>query len=375
VTASLPGFANAHSHAFHRLLRGRTQAKGDFWSWREAMYEQAGRLEPAGYEALAYQLYREMLAAGYTAVGEFHYVHHAPGGRPYDPPHQMELALARAAGRAGIRLSLLDTCYLQAGPGRALRPAQTRFGDGAAEGWLERWRSLRSALAEAAGDWPAAWPRPVLGAAIHSLRAVAPPALARIAEGLDGAVPLHIHLSEQPRENAECLAAYGLTPTELLDRAGLLTPRLAVVHATHLTARDIGLLGAAQVTVVACPTTEADLGDGIGPFRALADAGCRLAIGSDQHAVVDPFRELAALEWGQRLALGRRGVFGLDELWQAGGPGGYGALGLGDAPPGDRVEVGPVPGAEPRQLLFAATAADVAETYVGGRRVYSRSGQ
>ncbi|MCU1479776.1 MAG: Formiminoglutamate deiminase [Subtercola sp.] len=331
----VPGMANAHSHAFHRVLRGRTHTDGgDFWRWRSRMYAAANALDPDLYRSLAIGVFGEMLAAGYTAVGEFHYVHHRLDGSPYSPPHAMELALAEAAHTVGIRLVLLDTLYLAGGIDSPLRAEQQRFGDGTAERWLDRWHALRAELARYA-------PLVTLGAAVHSVRAVAPDALAVVARELAPDVPLHVHVSEQPRENDECLARYGVTPTRMLADAGLLSPRLSVVHATHLAEAeaeaeaevdadaDATLLGDAGVTVVMCPSTEADLGDGIGPARRLADAGCRIALGSDQNAVIDPFLEMRGLEAGERLASGRRGRFSPAELLAAAGPDGYAALGLG----------------------------------------------
>lgn len=361
----LPGAANAHSHAFHRVLRGRTHGGGgDFWRWRRRMYAAAARLDPGNYRALARAVFAEMIAAGYTSVAEFHYVHHRPDGTPYLPAHAMELALAEAAADTGIRLTLLDTCYLAGGVGTPLSADQRRFGDGTAAAWLHRWHALREALP----------PEVVVGAAVHSVRAVAPADIAAILAGLPADVPLHVHLSEQPQENSDCLAAYGLTPTGVLAEAGALTPRLSVVHATHLTDDDIRLLGDGGVTVVMCPTTEADLGDGIGPARRLGDAGVRIALGSDQNAVVDPFLEVRGLEAGERLASGRRGRFSPRELVAAMTVHGHDALGrTGGIRVGahcDLVEIddGSVRtiGADPDQLVLTATASDVHHVIVGG---------
>jgi formiminoglutamate deiminase len=366
----LPGMANAHSHAFHRALRGRTHADGgDFWQWREAMYRLAGRLDPGRYHALARAVFAEMLVSGWTAVGEFHYVHHRPDGSRHPAPHAMELALADAAREVGIRLVLLDTAYLAGGIGRPLAPGQRAFGDGSAAGWLERWRSLNALL----GADPDA--RVSLGAAIHSVRAVPPAAMREVLAGLPRAVPLHIHVSEQPQENEDCLAEYGATPTGVLAGLGALTPRLSVVHATHLTDDDVTLIGASGATVVMCPTTEADLGDGIGPARRLADAGARIALGSDQNAVVDPLLEMRGLEAGERLASGERGRFDPAALLAAATSNGYASLGLGDnrLRPGDLCDLVEVStesvrtvGSAPTQLPLTATASDVRRVIVHG---------
>ncbi|MBC7442766.1 MAG: amidohydrolase family protein [Ramlibacter sp.] len=393
----LPGLANAHSHAFHRTLRGRTHADGgDFWKWREAMYELAGRLDPDRYYLLARAVFAEMLVSGFTAVGEFHYLHHRPDGSRHPREHAMERALAAAARSVGIRLVLLDTVYLAGGIGAPLAPEQLAFGDGSAAGWLARWHSLRAALArDAAGDTGTnadagtaaggdtdahtdAGARVSLGAAIHSVRAVTPDAMREVLRGLPAGVPLHIHVSEQPRENADCLAAYGRTPTGVLAGLGALESRLSLVHATHLTDEDVALIGASGATVVICPTTEADLGDGIGPALRLQQAGARIAIGSDQNAVIDPLLELRGLEAGERLASGRRGRFSPAELLAAGGRNGYASLGLGDnrLRPGefcDLVEVATdsirTAGSLPGQLPLTATGADVRRVIVGGRVV------
>ncbi|MFT4229474.1 MAG: formimidoylglutamate deiminase [Microbacterium sp.] len=366
LDVAAPGFANGHSHAFHRALRGRTHQSGSFWTWRELMYRAARRLTPDLYRDLAIAVFSEMTAAGWTSVGEFHYVHHQADGSPY-PGHAMELALADAAAAAGIRLVLLDTCYLAGGIGRPLSAEQTRFGDQDATAWLDRWHRLRDALTGRS-------PLVTLGAALHSVRAVPREALGRIAHELPSSVPLHIHLSEQPAENEDCVVAHGLTPTGLLAAEGVLSPRLSVVHATHLTGDDIRLLGDADVTAVFCPTTEADLGDGIGPATELMDAGVTLAVGSDQNAVIDPLLELRGLEAGERLRSLRRGRIAPARLWDIGSSGGHRALGLAPAAmpggPLDLVELDTctvrTAGGELGQLPLTATAADVRRTLVGG---------
>jgi formiminoglutamate deiminase len=368
----LPGFANAHSHAFHRALRGRTHAGGGtFWTWREAMYSLASRLDPDNYLALARAVYAEMVLAGITTVGEFHYVHHAPGGRTYDDPNAMGHALQQAANDAGIRLTLLDTCYLEGGLDASghlpLDELQLRFSDKTVEAWASRVGDIDSR------------PGTLAGAAIHSVRAVASDDLARVAVASAGR-PLHVHLSEQPAENRATLAYYGRTPTALLDENGALAPRTTVVHATHLTERDVRVLGDAQVTACFCPTTEQDLADGIGPARELADAGVRLSLGSDQNAVVDLIGEARALESGERLASLQRGRFRPDELLIAATA--HGSLGWTDAgsiAPGLRADLVCVrtdtvrtAGADPAQILLAATAADIDSVWVDGAPVVSR---
>jgi formiminoglutamate deiminase len=368
---ALPGFANAHSHAFHRALRGRTHtATGTFWTWRKAMYSLAARLDPDNYLALARAVYAEMALAGITAVGEFHYLHHAPGGQPYSDPNAMGHALQQAAADAGIRLTLLDTCYLEGGLDASghlpLDELQLRFSDKTVEAWASRVAAIH------------ARPGTVTGAAVHSVRAVAPGDLTRAVAASTGR-PLHAHLSEQPAENRAAQAYYGRTPTALLSESGALTPRTTVVHATHLSDRDIRILGDAKVTACFCPTTEQDLADGIGPARTLADAGARLSLGSDQNAVVDLIGEARALESGERLASLRRGRFRPDELLAAATA--HSSLGWPDAgviAPGLRADLVCVrtdtvrtAGADPAQILLAATAADIDSVWVDGTPVVS----
>jgi formiminoglutamate deiminase len=367
-----PGFANAHSHAFHRALRGRTHGgRGDFWSWRREMYALACRLDPDSYLELARAVFAEMVLAGYTVVGEFHYLHHAPDGGPYDEPNAMGLALTRAAHEAGIRLTLLDTLYLSGGLTESgylpLDEVQRRFADASVEAWAARVDDL-------AGD-----ERLRVGAAVHSVRAVPRADLAAVAGATDGRSPLHVHLSEQPAENLACEAHHGCSPTALLESEGLLRPTTTAVHATHLTDDDIRTLGVAGVTAAFCPTTERDLADGIGPARALADAGARLAIGSDQHAVIDPFEEVRGLEMNERLAHLERGRFTASELVAAATVNGYRSLGW---PDGGRLAPGHVAdlvsvrldsprtaGTAPDRMVYSATAADVTDVVVAGERV------
>jgi formiminoglutamate deiminase len=370
---TIPGLANGHSHAFHRALRGRThRVGGDFWSWRELMYQVAGALDPDDYLELATAAYAEMALAGITAVGEFHYLHHDPAGRPYADPNRMGEALVEAAGRAGVRLTLIDTCYLRAGlDGRPLEGPQVRFGDGDAGAWAER----AGAVAERPGLRVAA--------GIHSVRAVDEAAMATVAAwASDRRAPLHLHLSEQRAENEACLAATGRTPAALASSAGVLGPRTTAVHATHLTGDDVALLGATGTAVCLCPTTERDLADGIGPALALADAGSPLCLGSDSHAVVDLFEEARAVELDERLASGRRGNHRPADLLAAATGAGMAALGwdAGRLAPGrlaDLVTVGlgsvRLAGTRPADavdhLVFAATAADVTSVVASGRQI------
>ncbi|WNM42905.1 formimidoylglutamate deiminase [Micromonospora halotolerans] len=368
---TLPGLANAHSHAFHRALRGRTHGgRGDFWSWRDVMYDVAARLDPDSYLALARAAYAEMALAGITCVGEFHYLHHGPEGRPYADPNAMSAALVEAAAHAGIRLTLLDTAYLTASvDGAELVGTQRRFGDGDALRWVERVDAFRPENDHAR-----------LGAAIHSVRAVPAEQLATVAGWADrNGVPLHVHLSEQPAENDACRAVHGCTPTRLLADHGVLGPHTTAVHATHPTSADVALLGDSRTGVCLCPTTERDLADGIGPARRMAEAGSPLSLGSDSHAVVDLFEEARAVELDERLRTRRRGHFSPAELFTAATVAGHAALGWGDAgrlSVGDRADLVTVrldsartAGVPPVGAFFAATAADVTHVVVDGRTV------
>jgi formiminoglutamate deiminase len=374
--ASLPGvtisgLVNAHSHAFQRALRGRTQLeRGDFWSWRQGMYEVAAAIDPDLYLSLARATFGEMALAGITAVGEFHYLHHPPGGGHYDDPNAMGRAVIDAAREAGIRITLLDTCYLQGGFGEPAQGGQLRFSDENAEGWAERVDAL---------DAPDG---ARIGAAIHSVRAVDPDAIAVVAAFADrGSLPLHAHVSEQPAENEGCLAAYGKTPAAVLAEAGALSERFTAVHATHLDESDFGLLGGAGSTVCLCPTTERDLADGVGPARRLTEAGARLCLGTDSHALIDPFEEARAVELDERLESGTRGIHSVAELLRAATTGGSESIGWPEA---GRIESGALADLVTvgldgvglagtsadhalESLVFAAAPADVRNVMVGGR--------
>ncbi|MBO0870523.1 MAG: formimidoylglutamate deiminase [Micromonosporaceae bacterium] len=368
---TLPGLANTHSHAFHRALRGRSgglragAGGGNFWTWRERMYDLAQRLHPDTYQRLATATFAEMALAGITCVGEFHYLHHPPGGGRYADPNAMGHALIAAAGRAGIRITLLDALYLTSTvDGDPLEGVQHRFGDGSVAAWAQRTGRL------------APEPHARIGAAAHSVRAVPADALTELGKL---ATDIHIHLSEQPAENTACQARYGCSPTELLERCGLLGAGTTAVHATHLSEVDVRLLGGAGTTVCLCPTTERDLADGIGPGRALRDAGAALCLGSDSHAVIDLFEEARGIEAHERLATRRRGHFDAGELLTAASATGHRALGWPDAgtiAPGQRADLVTVrldsvrtAGTGPAGALAAATAADVWSVIVDGRDV------
>jgi formiminoglutamate deiminase len=350
---TIPGLANAHSHAFQRALRGRTHAgEGSFWTWREQMYALAETLDAEAYLPLARATFAEMALAGITVVGEFHYLHR--------DGNAMGEAVIQAAAQAGVRLTLLDACYLRGG--------LESFCDASAGAWAAR--------VDALGDDDALR----IGAAIHSVRAVDLGSARVVAEWAAArGAPLHAHVSEQPGENEECLAENGLTPTMTLAEAGAVSPAFTAVHATHLTETDITLLGFARVCL--CPTTERDLADGIGPARLLREAGAGLCVGSDSQAAIDLFEEARAIELDERLATGVRGNHSAATLLEAATAGGYESLGwpgggrLAPGAPADLVNLsldgvalaGTRPDDAVAAAVFAAGARDVRHVMANGR--------
>jgi formiminoglutamate deiminase len=370
---TLPGMANAHSHAFHRALRGRTHGgTGSFWTWRDQMYAVADRLDPDTYHDLARATFAEMALAGFTVVGEFHYLHHGPGGARYADPNAIGEALLAAAAEAGIRITLLDTCYLHGGFDDELNHTQRRFSDGDVEAWGER-------VAMMTGSSTAK-----IGAAVHSVRAVDPTSITAMADwATKRDVPLHAHVSEQPTENEQSLAAYGRTPTGLLHDCGALTDRFTAVHATHLSDDDVVAMRSNRVTCCICPTTERDLADGIGPTAAWRESGIAMCLGSDSQAVIDPFEEARGIELDERLTSLRRGTHQPGELLTAATSTGYRSLGWSD---GGHLQIGALAdltsvaltsprlaGTDAAQavsaVVFGAAAADVHHVVVGGRVV------
>ena len=335
------------------------------------MYRAASALDPESIEQVSRVAFRELRLAGVRTVGEFHYVHHQPDGTPYDDPNAMGHALVAAAREAGIRIALLDTAYLSSGFGKPVEGVQVRYADRDADAWAHRVGEL---------DRLDRRRDVVVGAAVHSVRAVPADQLTTVREAADGR-PLHVHLSEQLAENDACLEAYGATPTRLLHDAGVLGPLTSAVHATHLTDADVRLLGQSRTHACFCPTTERDLGDGIGPSRALHDAGSALTLGSDSHAVVDLFEEMRAVELDERLATRRRGHWSAAELLTAATATGHASLGFADAGAiavGQRADLVTLDvvsprtagtGADENTAVFAAAAEDVTQVMVDGRVV------
>ena len=310
-TALAPGFVNGHSHSFQRDLRGvvervsKLAPEDDFWTWRTAMYEAAGSLDPDRIRDVAGRCFTQMRNAGYTAVGEFHYVHHQPDGTPYARPNALAEAVCEAAEEIGIRIVLLLTAYERGGFGRPPDPGQLRFCDATVEAYLERLEALQ--------QWAADRPLVTVGAAPHSVRAVSEAWLSRIAEHCaDHDLVLHLHADEQPREIEETLAATGLRPVELIERAGALSHHTTIVHGTHCDDAEVALLAARGATVCACPSTEANLGDGYVPVARLMRAGVPVSVGSDSNTLLDPLAELRELEHVARRSALRRNVLVAD---------------------------------------------------------------
>jgi formimidoylglutamate deiminase len=380
--ALLPGFVNVHSHVFQRALRGHTHRplsqKDTFWTWRNAMYDEAQRLTPETLYTLALQTYREMLAAGYTSVGEFHYVHHQPGGQPYAEPNAMSEAILEAGRAAGIRVVLLMTAYAQAGFQQPPEEGQRRFCDASVEAYLARVEALRSKGVP-------------IGVAPHSVRAVPENWFRSIADySRTHHLPLHVHADEQIGEIEQCKTAFGCTPIELLERFGALSSQTTIIHATHASEVELGLLAKYKSAVCVCPTTEGDLGDGIAPYAALLDANIPLCIGSDSNTRLDPIEELRWAEYSARMRYQRRRVLVAHEMAS---PGpllldygtrlGASALGLhtGVIAPGMSADFIGVSVNHPAMagwnsndfldvLFFGASSEVITQTWVQGSKVY-----
>jgi formimidoylglutamate deiminase len=298
----LPGIANLHSHAFQRAMAGLAERQTDehdsFWTWRETMYRMAARFDPESLHAVATQLYVEMLEAGYTTVCEFHYLHHAPDGTPYAQRSAMSDALIAAARDTGIRLTLLPVLYMSGGfDGRPLNGRQKRFGHGV-DGYLRLFESLHARQDSTLR----------VGCALHSLRAVPADAMRTVLSALPDDARIHIHIAEQIGEVQDCIAVRNARPVEWLLGNTAIDARWTLVHATHLDDGEIAGIARSGATVALCPTTEANLGDGLFPLRTYLDAGGSWGIGSDSHISVSPVEELRWLEYGQRLATRHRNI-------------------------------------------------------------------
>jgi formimidoylglutamate deiminase len=319
---------NAHSHAFQLDLRGAGERLGpgdDFWSWREEMYRLAAGHDPESMFEVGRRVYTAMAAAGYRAVGEFHYVVHQPDGRPYADPNAMAKALAAAAVQSGLSIVLLPAAYQRAGFGRDAQAAQRRFIDPSVDAFLERLDALRA--------WAGGRTGVGVGVAIHSVRAAEASWISAVAEYADAhGLVRHVHACEQVRELQECEAEHGCGPIELLEGLGFLGPRTSVVHGIHVSDPDIRRLADSGTTVVSCPTTEGNLGDGIFPALRYRDAVVAVAIGSDEQVRIDPFEELRELETlARREGQTRDALLAAanGDLWRAIAANGAHSLGLG----------------------------------------------
>jgi formimidoylglutamate deiminase len=307
--ALLPGFVNTHSHSFQRLIRGQSESRvmsgRDFWSWRGTMYHAAAQLDPEDVYDVARMAFLEMVLSGTTTVGEFHYLHNAPGGRPYDDPNLLSKQVIAAAQSVGIRIVLLRSAYLRSGFELPPDPGQMRFFESA-----DHFLSNMEMLAKA---YPADSTAVRLGVAPHSLRAVPLCELKEIAAWTrDRKMPLHMHVAEQIAENDACLREYGATPVALLGREGLLGPDFTAVHAIHITADEMDRLAQSDATVCSCPTTERNLGDGVIVADQVMGKGIRIALGSDSQAQIDPLEDARELEYHLRLDRQQRAI--LDQI-------------------------------------------------------------
>jgi formimidoylglutamate deiminase len=304
--ALLPGMIDVHSHTFQRTIRGavesRVKAGPNFWSWRDAMYRAANRFTPEQLHTIASMAFLEMALAGITTVGEFHYVHTQPNGEPYANPNEIALQIIQAAKDIGIRIALLRVAYVRAGYNKPPDPGQIRFIEPDPEKFLRNTESLRTALK---GEENSAW----VGVAPHSIRAVPLTYLREVTHWAQSQqLPVHMHVAEQPAENAACMEEYGCTPFHLLDREGILNPNFTAIHGIHLSAEEIAAVAGANAIIGACPTTERNLGDGILPADELMRAGVRIAFGSDSLTQIDPLENARELEYNLRLKKLERAV-------------------------------------------------------------------
>ena len=305
--ALLPGMVNAHSHAFQRVIRGRTERRSQhsadsFWTWREQMYAAANRLEPEDIYAVSRMAFLEMALTGITAVGEFHYIHHAKDGSNYSDPSLLAREVIRAANDVGIRIALLRVAYARAGFETEANPLQVRFIETSPETYLRHLELLLGAPELKDGK---AW----IGVAPHSVRAVPLDYLKTIvAFANDRALPVHMHVAEQPAEVSACIEEYRRSPVALLETEGLLSKRFTAVHAIHVTPKAIAAMARAGAFVCACPTTERNLGDGVVPVDAYFDAGVRVSLGTDSQIQIDLLEDARELEYHLRLQQTARNV-------------------------------------------------------------------
>ncbi|HZS57009.1 MAG TPA: formimidoylglutamate deiminase [Bryobacteraceae bacterium] len=368
--AVVPGLVNAHSHAFQRVIRGRTEHRtaastDSFWTWREAMYRAANRLSPEDVYHVSRMAFMEMLLAGITTVGEFHYLHHAPDGTPYDDSNLIAKQVIRAAQDVGIRIVLLQTAYERAGWQKPINPLQARFIFQSVDAFL---KSTDALLKDT--EVP-------IGIALHSVRALRLESLLGITDhARSRKLPIHMHVAEQPAEIEECLAEHGGRPSELLREYGILGSDFTAVHAIHLTGQEIGYLGAARSTVCACPTTERNLGDGPVPADRLLETGTRICLGTDSNAQIDVFEDARCLEYHLRMNQLSRAILPVDELFRGTTESGSNALGLtqdsGDyfiIDLNDPLLAGLDDADLITQLVFSAERSAIRDVFVRGKQV------
>jgi formimidoylglutamate deiminase len=307
--ALLPGLVNAHSHAFQRVIRGRTERRSQhsndsFWTWREQMYAAANRLSPEDIYLASRMAFLEMALAGITAVGEFHYLHHAPDGSRYDDPNLLEREVIRAARDVGLRIALLRVAYARAGYQAEPNPQQVRFIESSPDEYLSHLEQLLAAP-ELNDQTQTAW----AGVAPHSVRAVPLDYLKTVVEFANARrLPVHMHVAEQTAEVAACIEEYRRSPVALLDTEGLLSERFTAVHAIHVTPKAIGALARGRANVCACPTTERNLGDGVVPVDGYFKAGVPVSLGSDSQTQIDLLEDARELEYHLRLQHTARNV-------------------------------------------------------------------
>jgi formimidoylglutamate deiminase len=385
--ALLPGMVNAHSHAFQRVIRGRTEHRSEhstdsFWTWREQMYAAANRLEPEEIYDVSRMAFLEMALTGITAVGEFHYIHHQRDGSPYSDPNLLEREVIRAARDVGIRIALLRVAYARAGYQTEPNPLQIRFIEQTPDVYLKHLEQLLGAPELSDGT---AW----VGVAPHSVRAVPLDYLKTIvAFANERALPVHMHVAEQPAEVSACIEEYGRSPVALLETEGLLSKRFTAVHAIHVTPKAIASLARAGAFVCACPTTERNLGDGVVPVDAYLDAGVRISLGSDSQIQIDLLEDARELEYHLRLQKMQRNVLSPElarKLFDCATINGAVSIGLHG---GGKIEVGSpadfftvdledlsIAGADPDSLLtnivFSLSRTAVRDVVVGGKQIIS----
>jgi formimidoylglutamate deiminase len=308
--AIMPGLVNAHSHAFQRVIRGRTeyrlsQSKDSFWTWREMMYSAAARLAPEDLYDASRMAFLEMALSGITSVGEFHYLHHAPDGQPYDDPNLLAKEVVRAARDVGLRIALLRVAYARSGYETDANPQQRRFIESDPETYIGNVEKLIADLGRSTSAWA--------GIAPHSVRAVPLEFLrSAIQFGNEKKLPIHMHVAEQPAEVSACIAEYGRSPVALLSTEGLLSDRFTAVHAIHVSPKGVAMLAQTRTIVCACPTTERNLGDGVVPADSYFQNGVRMALGTDSHVEIDLLEDARELEYNLRLQKMERNVLSSD---------------------------------------------------------------